>query len=449
VYTTMLRVLIAIVIMLVVGMLFAACPAQAAYETGGVVKAILSNGLTVLVRPEPEASVAAIEVFIRVGASDEHELNAGIGQLLAGSILAGTKTRSASKLARLISEVGGNFHAVWQWNYLEVYAVTPPQTCEETLSLLADSILNSRLDRAAVEYSRAAILREAQRQEEDPFNCAYTALRRLVHLGTPYDRLYLGDPEKVKEISQQELAKFYEAHFSADRVVISVVGAVDAQRVIRKVEKHFGGMKRSARSARVDASTRPSAGKLTIEKTGSAAYVLLGLPAPGVEDPDYPAMCVANILLGGNKSSLLFTKLREERGLGYQVGSVYPSLRLGSHIAAYLGMDSARATPEAVRTVQETMLEQVDVLRSGRFTDDDLERAKRFLIGNHALRHERTRDRAYYLGWHEVMGLGYQYDFQYADKIRRVTREDIKRACGRFWGKPAWVILSGMQNAGQ
>jgi len=434
-------------LIVVIGMLLgAACPTQAAYETGGVVKVILSNGLTLLVRPEPEASVAAIEVFVRVGAPDEHELNAGIGQLLAGSILAGTKSRSASKLAKLISEVGGNFHAVWQWNYLEVYAVTPPQTCEETLGLLADSILNSKLDAAAVEYSRAAILREARRQEEDPFNCAYTALRRLVRPGTPYDRSYLGDPEKIKEISQQELAKFYEDHFSADRIVISVVGNVDAERVMRKVEKYFGNMKHSARSPEGKADVRPGTGKLTIEMAGSSAYVLLGYPAPGVDDPDYPAMCVANVLLGGNKSSLLFTKLREERGLGYQVGSVYPALRLGSHIAAYLGMDSARATPEAISAVQEAMLEQADVLRSGRFTNDDLERAKRFLIGNHALQHERTRDRAYHLGWHEVMGLGYQYDFQYPGNIRRVTRKDAERVCNRFLCEPTWVILLGTQN---
>ncbi|HUV04411.1 MAG TPA: pitrilysin family protein [Armatimonadota bacterium] len=444
----MLRAPNAIVGMLVVGMLLAAvCPGRAAYETGGVVKAILSNGLTVLVRPEPEAGVAAIEVFVRVGAPDEDALNAGIGQLLAGSILAGTKSRSATKLARLVSEVGGNFHAVWQWNYLEVFAVTLPQTCEETFGLLADSILNSKLDLAALEYSRAAILREAERQE-DPFNCAYTALRRLIQPGTPYDRPYLGDPEKIQEINQQELAKFYEDHFSADRVVISIVGNVDPQRVIRKVETYFGNMKRSARSPEGKMDARWGTGNLTIEKAGSASYVLLGYPAPGVDDQDYPAMCVANVLLGGNKSSLLFTKLREERGLGYQVGSVYPSLRFGSHIAAYLGMDSSRGTPDAIKAVQDAMLEQVDVLRSGRFADDDLERAKRFLIGNHALRHERTRDRAHYLGWHEVMGLGYQYDFQYSSNVKRVTREDVTRVCSRFLGEPTWVILSGTQNTG-
>jgi zinc protease len=160
---------------------------------------------------------------------------------------------------------------------------------------------------------------------------------------------------------------------------------------------------------------------------------MLGFPAPGVENPDYPAMCLANVLLGGNKSSLLFRKLREERGLGYQVGSLYPALRGESHLAAYVGLDSTRATPEALEAVQAAITEQVNVLRSGDFTDQDLERAKRFLVGKHALKHERTRDRAFYLGWHEAIGLGYQYDFQYADKIKAVTKGDVVHTCSRFF----------------
>ena len=68
----------------------------------------------------------------------------------------------------------------------------------------------------------------------------------------------------------------------------------------------------------------PSEGRqIAVEKAGEAAYVMLGYPAPGLDNPDYYPMCVANVLLGGNKSSLLFTSLRENQGLGYQVESQF------------------------------------------------------------------------------------------------------------------------------
>ena len=419
-------------------------PAQAAYDTGGVEKTILSNGITLLVRREPEAGVAAVEIFVRVGAPDEDKSNQGIGQLLAGSILAGTEGRSTTKLARLLSGVGGNFHAGWQWNYLEIYAITPPETCEETIGLLAESVQDSKLDEAAVEYSKDAIAKESRRQGDDPFDSAYTTVRRLVHSGTAYDRPYLGDPKKVQLISVKQLKEFYERTFSSDRIVISVVGDVDPQAVIRKVEICFGNMARQRDGpARPPSPVPVIAREVVIEKASPATYIMLGYPAPGVEDPDYPAMCVANVLLGGNKSSLLFRNLREERGLGYQVGSLYPSLCGSSHLVAYLCMDTARATPESLKDIREVMLAQIATLRTGSFTDDDLERAKRYMAGSHALRHERTRDRAFSLGWHEAIGLGYQYDFQYADKVKRVTRADVRRVCARFLAEPSVVILSG------
>ena len=128
---------------------------------------------------------------MRVGAQDENDSDTGIGQLLAGSILAGTTTHSTERLSRLVAEAGGNFHSQWQWNYIEVYAITLPNACEEAISLLSDSIQNSSLDPEAVVFE-SHYSEEARRLEDDGFNTAYTALRRQLYSGTAYGRAYLG-----------------------------------------------------------------------------------------------------------------------------------------------------------------------------------------------------------------------------------------------------------------
>lgn len=419
--------------------------ANATYETGGVSKTILSNGVTILVHPEPEARFAAVEVFIRVGARDEDAENSGIGSLLAGSMLAGTKTQSNVKLSRLVSEVGGNFHALWQWNYIEVYAITVPSMCEDTISLLADSIQNSKLDPAGIEYAKTSLARQSQSMDDDPFTAAYSVLRRMIHQGTPYDRTFIGDPTKIQNITRSQLNDFYTRNVTADRIIVSIVGDIDPQRVARKVEICFGNMERSRQMYPPDTHPKlvnSSKRDATISRQTSTAYVMVGYPAPGVDDRDYSAACVANVLLGANKSSLLFTEMREKRGIGYQVGSLYPPLRDRSHIAAYLSMDVDKATPEMVATVKGAMIQQVDALRTGSFTDDDLARAKGYLLGHHALDHERTRDRAFNLGLNEVMGLGYQYDFTYANKVKAVTREDVLRVCAQYLTDPYTVVFS-------
>lgn len=420
-------------------------PASAAYETGGVVKTNMSNGLTLLVRREADAPVIAIEVFLRVGAADEAETNTGIGQLLAGTILAGTETCGLTRLGRLMSEVGGNFHAYWRWNYLEVYAVTIPGKVDETISLLSDTIQESGLDQRAIDFAKSSLQKEAKRQEDDAFTSAYAALRRSVQSGSVYDRPELGDSDAIKRITQAQLKAFYEKNVSPDRMVVSVVGNIDPDAVTRKVERSFGGMEiRRSKPGRMGSFAYSPSSPHVIRSKGTITYDMLGYPAPGIDSPDYPAMCVANVLFGGNKSSLLFTKLREEKGLGYQVGSLYPPLLGGSHVAAYLGIDSSRATPEQLSVVRDTMLACAEQLRKGGFTDDDLRRAKGYLAGHHAVRHERTRDRAYLLGWHEAIGLGYQYDFLYSNKIDAVTRQDVIRVCARYLvSNPTQVVLQG------
>jgi len=425
-------------------------PAEAAYRTGGVEKMILSNGLTLLVKREPDSRVAAIEIFARVGAADESESTAGIGHLLAGSVLAGTKTRSAAKLARLVSEVGGNFHAVWQWDYLEIYAVTLPQMCEDAISLLADSVRAASLEPAALEYARSAILRQSRAVLDDPYTSAYTTLNNLVHRRDPYGRPYLGTRGAVETVTQAQLETFYKKHFVPNNIVISVVGDVDPTSISRKILSHFRRLdyvprRDEAANRRLEPGPSSPIGEVLAPVTESAAtsYVMLGYPALCVTDPDYPALSVANVILGGGKSSLLFTKLREEKGLGYHVGSVYPVRRGNSHIAAFVGMDASRGGRAVVEVVKEFMLQQVAALANGRFSDEDVERAKKFLIGTHALRHERTRDRAFHLGWYEAIGLGYRYDFEYADVIRTVTRSDVERVCKRIFSQNPTVVVTG------
>jgi predicted Zn-dependent peptidase len=443
---------LSIVRLILVGILVCASAlgsVQAEGDSDSVVKTVLSNGLTILVKPERESRVVAIEVFLKVGATDESEANAGIGQLLAGAVLAGTTMYSPTKLSRLVSEVGGNFKSLWQWNYIEVYALTLPDMSGETIGLLADAIEESRLEPKAIEYVRANILREAIKEKDDAFTSAYTAFRRAAQRGTSYERSYIGNPDRLKLITTDEVKRFYRSTFSPDRIVVSVVGNVDPEFVTDRLAVRFGNMPRLKRKvARDETPAFLGASTQSIQSTGTISYVMVGYPAPGVDSPDYPAMCVANVLLGGNKSSMLFTKLREEMGLGYQVGSLYPGTLGSSLIAGYLGIDSSRATPDTLKTVCTVMTDQFSALRTGSFSDDDLDLAKRYLIGSHALKHERTRDRAFSLGWYEVMGLGYEYDLHYADKIKAVSRDDVKRVCADFQGGAAQVIVRGTASDG-
>jgi len=420
-------------------------PAAAQNRTG-VEKTILSNGLTLLVKREPEARTAAIEVFIRVGADKESEADAGIGHLLAGTLLAGTQGRSPRQLAQLVSEVGGNFRAVWQWDYIEIYAVTLPEMCEGAIGLLSESVRSPSFDPSAIERAKAAIVKQMRTIEDSRYSKAYNSLVAQMYKGTPYGRHYLGSPEIVRGITRPQLEEFYRKYVVPNNIVISVVGNVDPMRISRKVEAMFGGMDykpqwKSNVMMSLAGRTFEEEPPAEPEQT-AASYVMVGFRAPGISSKDYPAACIANVLFGGNKSGLMFTRLREEQGIGYQVGSIYPVLRQSGHIAAYVGLDASRGGPEITQQVKDQILEMAAMLARGEFSDDDIERAKKYLIGSHAIKHERARDRAWYFGLYEALGLGFRYDAEYSAAIRSVTRADIERVCREvFTSAPTTVSV--------
>src|SRR5262249_10635430 len=62
----------------------------------------------------------------------------------------------------------------------------------------------------------------------------------------------------------------------------------------------------------------------------------------------------------------------------------------------------------------------------------ELERAKTYTIGTHALAHQRTRDRAFYLGWYELVGAGYAFDQEFARRIAGVTLSDFNAAARKY-----------------
>lgn len=470
-------------------LLLAVLPAAAQTRTG-VEKTILSNGLTLLVKKEPDARTAAIEVFIRVGAAQEDESTAGIGHLLAGSLLAGTQGRSPRKLAQLVSEVGGNFHAVWQWDYIEIYAVTLPELCGDAISLLSECVRSPSFDPDAIDRARSAVLRQTLASKDNQYSAAYSALVAQVHKGNRYGRPYLGSPDVIRGITRAQLEAFYRKHVIPSSIVISVAGNVDPMRISRTVEARFGGMDYTPqRPAAAQYSPGAYGDEPPAEQEETAAsYVMIGWPAPGTASPDYAAACIANALLGGNKSARMFTKLREEQGIGYHVGSVHPMLKDAGHIAAYVGLASATPLPasgegmvegapgstpspfegegrgegdtpiatspskregrgegdaDRVRQVRDSILAIAADLAAGRFTDEEMDLAKRYLIGSHALSHERTRDRAQYIGLYEALGLGWRYDLDYAAAIRSVTRADLERVCREVFTRSPSTVTVG------
>jgi predicted Zn-dependent peptidase len=137
-------------------------------------------------------------------------------------------------------------------------------------------------------------------------------------------------------------------------------------------------------------------------------------------DPDYPALLVLNTVLGGGVSSKLFLNVREKLSLCYYAGSTLDKTKGLLLISS--GIETANY--EAAKT---EILAQLDACKTGDITDEELEKARRYIL----FAYDSAMDSPgslenYYVG-QAIDGLDESLA-QLSDRVRAVTREDVVAA---------------------
>jgi len=412
-------------------------------------KTVLPNGLTLIVKPEQSSGIVAIEVFIKAGAAEERESNAGIGNLVARTLLTSTRNKRAETVATVVDEVGGNFEAEWNPDYTEIKAITTTSHFDDAIGLIGDILNNAEFEKQWVERARQDILKEISTAGDDVFQTTYDQITQKLYQDNPYHRPHAGYARVIRAITPEDLLLFYQKYYVPNNIVISIAGDVTVEHASDRIKIAFAGT-----SSKPLPRTRPVPPEELTESKGDvlerpilAAYFLFGFLAPAATSSEYPAAQVASAALGGGKGSRMFQNLREKQSLAYELGTLYPPMRLQSHILVYLVTDPYRQLFPGMpiqtifTEVKDATLAEVTRLQDEPLTPEEIERAKRYTIGTYALKHQRLRDRAFYLGWLETIGLGCEYDSDFASKIEAVTAEDVQKIAKKSLNNYAMTIV--------
>lgn len=286
-------------------------------------------------------------------------------------------------------------------------------------------------------------------QSDDLFENAYFDIRQLLYEDSGYRRPNTGFARTIKLATPEDLKKYYSYYYVPNNIVISIAGDVTLEQALDRAEKAFAGIPagrlpidRGIPDEKLDRSKYHAS-----EVDLGAAYLMLGWLAPGVGAADYPAVSVMANVLGGGKGSIMFQELRQKRGMGYDLGVMYPKLRYQSHLLAYIITDPfkfslADMTPKVVLDdIQKTLLEQINTLKEKPLNAKELERAKGYTIGSYNLSHQHLMDRAFDLGWYETIGTGYEMYTKYPDEVEKVTAEDVQRVAKKYFTSYAAELL--------
>lgn len=406
---------------------------------------VLDNGLVVLVRENPWSDLVVVEAIVDAGPRVERYDQSGITFFTRGMLVRGTAGRSAVEIAQTIEGVGGLLGGGTGSDFTSLYAVTPSRHLGVGMDLLADLLTNARFDARDVETQRSIGLSRIRQNADQPLQRAADLMLEALYPYHPYSQPVLGYEGSVAAITPEQLIQFYRTHFTAPNTVLSIAGNVTRAAALGAAGRAFGGLRRDPPPRRskwlrvVERALVPQMGSpVEVRETrpAAASWIALGYLAVPVGHPDFAALRVLNAILGEGMSSRLFVQIREKGGMAYQVGSSLPVRSGPSHIRLIAGTDPANTS-----RVVGAMLAEVERLRAAAPPSEEVEAAKRGVVGRYALSREDLEAQAFYLGWYEIMGVGFEYDERFPREITRVTPEDVVRVARRYLGTHAVAIV--------
>jgi predicted Zn-dependent peptidase len=389
------------------------------------------------VRENPLAPVVALSLLVKVGTRWEQPANAGISNFLHAVMVKGTAKRSGAQLAEEIAAMGGKISAAGDVDYSEIKSSALARFWRPLLALTAELALQPKLAPDEVPGERDWLLSRVQRRLDNAASRAFDELYAALYGPHPYAIPSLGTPASLPRIDHAALVAHYRAYYRPERMVLAVSGQVEAGEVIAEARRLFGAMPPGGGAADPRLSVPVPAGRrVVIEQPAQQTQIVVGALAPSLAHADHAAVKVLSTVLGGGMAGRLFVELRDRRGLAYTATSFYEPVHGPGALILYLG-----TAPENAQKAEEALAEEIARIRRDRVGDDELRRAKNYLLGRHEMDRRTNERQAFHLGFVTVEGVGLDHPARYRRAVAAVTAADVLRVAQTYLAAPTSVVL--------
>jgi len=416
--------------LLAIGILGAPAAAQTTRER-------LDNGLTVIVRENPVAPVVAVSLLVKTGTWWETPSNNGISNFVHAVMVRGTTKRSGAALAEAIAALGGKISASGEVDYSEIRASALSRFWRELLGFTAELALTPKLAPGELDGERDWIIGRIQKRRDNAPSRAFDEFFATLYGPHPYSLQVLGTPESLRRVDYPTLVGWYRRVYRPQQMTLAVSGQVSAVEVLAEARRLFGELPRGGETTEAARPTPANPGtRRVIEQAAQQTQILAGGLAPSLSQPDHAAVKVLSTILGGGMAGRLFVELRDKRGLAYTAASYYDPVRDPGALILYLG-----TAPENAAKAEEGLRREIDRIRTDPVSDDELRRAKGYLLGRYTMDRRTNEREAWYLAFYEVEGVGQDYSERYRKAVETVTPADVLRVAKQYLEKVTTVVL--------
>ena len=331
----------------------------------------LENGLVVLTDRMPGVRSATLGFFYRIGARNEPaELN-GISHFIEHCVFKGTSRRTPMDIAIEQDRLGGNLDAFTTHEETGFVIKVIDDRLEDAFDLMSDMLTKPRLNDEDLVNEQRVIIEEMKMNEDAPEELLSDIFQREFFPADPLGLNIAGTPESVRSFDAKVTREYHQQNFHAGNLVIAAAGNVEHEWLVEMVEA--SRFTPQAAYAGETPTAPVASAPISITKREDLEQVHFVFATPTVAGSDkrrYAADLLANVL-GGGTSSRLWQKVREERGLTYNIGAAAVMFRDCGFTSI-----SGSASPEHMNEITDIVVRELqNVVREG-VTNDELQLQK-------------------------------------------------------------------------
>ena len=381
----------------------------------------LDNGIPVLIDNIESINTVSLGIFVNTGSRNEYPEESGVSHYIEHMMFKGTETRTAKEISEIIDNEGGMINAYTSRDLTVYYIQMLSNKIGTGIDVLSDMFMNSTFSEENLEKERNVIIEEIRMYDDIPEEIIHDENVKYAVTGVQSNSV-LGTIESLKGITRERFLKYFNEQYIASNLVISVAGKVDVDEIYTLLNKGLGKFRDSNFRRDIDTSFIINGGENLIKKETNQVHLCFNTRGNGVKDDmKYPGAIISSVL-GGNMSSRLFQKIREERGLAYSVYSYGTAFLEGGLFTIYAG-----TTKESYKEVLEIIKNEFNDIRENGITESELQKSKNQFLSMLTFSLESSKGKMSrmansYLLYDKVIDID-----EIIEKIEKITLEDIKR----------------------
>ncbi len=347
----------------------------------------LKNGIRVI-HYQTDSPVGHLGVLINTGSRDEEDEEHGLAHFIEHSVFKGTKKRRAYHVLSRIEDVGGELNAYTTKEETTLYSTFLNQDFERAAELLSDILFNSVYPQKELNREKEVIAEEINSYKDSPSELIFDEFEELVYDGHPIARNILGASENINRFNRDSILNFITKNYHTDQMVISSVGNLTYEKLVKVSEKYFGSAEERIRIEKRKPFEHYVPGFRTVVKDTFQTHCVLGNVACDIKHPMRNVMVLLNNIIGGPAmNSRLNLALRERKGMAYNIESGYTAYTDTGLFNVYFGTDKENFE-KAIALVKK----EFKLLRDTKLGGVQLSKAKKQLIGQIAISTESHDD---------------------------------------------------------